>query len=68
MGETPLTMAYAWDRDDVVRLLMDRGAKDQLYELLDKVPESARPALLRAISVSEDGYMKALESLLNRPK
>ncbi|MDP3878948.1 MAG: hypothetical protein Q8Q07_01410, partial [Dehalococcoidales bacterium] len=35
----------------------------RLRALLEKVPESARPALLRAIAVSESGYERALESL-----
>ncbi|MBI4187857.1 MAG: hypothetical protein HY529_01485 [Chloroflexi bacterium] len=36
---------------------------ERLRALLDKVPPEDRPALLRAIAVSEDGYKKALESL-----
>lgn len=36
---------------------------ERLRALLDTVPESARPALLGAIAVSESGYLKALESL-----
>ncbi len=35
----------------------------RLRALLETVPESAKPALLRAIAVSEAGYEKALESL-----
>jgi len=35
----------------------------RLHALLETVPESAKPALLRAITVSETGYKKALESL-----
>ncbi len=35
----------------------------RLRALLETVPESAKPALLRAIAVSETGYKKALESL-----
>ncbi|MFC1978004.1 DUF5667 domain-containing protein [Chloroflexota bacterium] len=35
----------------------------RLRALLETVPESARPALLRAIVVSETGYKKAIESL-----
>ncbi|MFC1957815.1 DUF5667 domain-containing protein [Chloroflexota bacterium] len=35
----------------------------RLRALLETVPPSARPALLRAIAVSETGYQKALESL-----
>jgi len=38
----------------------------RLRDLLEKAPESARPALLRAISVLENGYRKAIESL-NQP-
>jgi hypothetical protein len=34
-----------------------------LLAVLDKVPESTRPALRRAIAVSEAGYQKALEAL-----
>ncbi|MFC2044806.1 DUF5667 domain-containing protein [Chloroflexota bacterium] len=40
---------------------------EQLYELVEKVPESARPALISAITVSENGYNKALESFINLP-
>ncbi len=35
----------------------------RLRALLETVPESAKPALLRAIAVSEAGYEKALKSL-----
>ncbi|MFC1958578.1 DUF5667 domain-containing protein [Chloroflexota bacterium] len=35
----------------------------RLRALLETAPESAKPALMRAISVSETGYKKALESL-----
>ncbi len=35
----------------------------RLRALLKTVPQSARPALLRAIAISETGYEKALESL-----
>ncbi|MFC1932985.1 DUF5667 domain-containing protein [Chloroflexota bacterium] len=35
----------------------------RLRALLETAPESAKPALLRAIAVSETGYKKALESL-----
>ncbi|MFC1943068.1 DUF5667 domain-containing protein [Chloroflexota bacterium] len=35
----------------------------RLRTLLEKVPPSARPALLQAIAVSENGYEKALKSL-----
>jgi hypothetical protein len=34
-----------------------------LQAALEKVPESARPALLRAIEISEDGYERAIKSL-----
>jgi hypothetical protein len=34
-----------------------------LHAVLDKVPESTRPALWRAIAVSEAGYQRALEAL-----
>ncbi len=35
----------------------------RLHALLETAPESAKPALLRAIAVSRAGYEKALESL-----
>ncbi|MFC1987337.1 DUF5667 domain-containing protein [Chloroflexota bacterium] len=35
----------------------------RLREILETAPESAKPALLRAIAISESGYKKALESL-----
>ena len=35
----------------------------RLRELLKTAPESTRPALIRAISVAEEGYAKALEAL-----
>ncbi|MFC1941048.1 DUF5667 domain-containing protein [Chloroflexota bacterium] len=35
----------------------------RLHAILETVPESAKPALLRAIAVSEAGYKKVLESL-----
>lgn len=35
----------------------------RLYELLDKVPESAREVILKAIEISERGYGVAIESL-----
>ncbi len=55
--------------DDPWYLLMQSVAEkaginiERLRALLDSVPESARPALLKAIAVSERGYLKALESL-----
>lgn len=48
-------------RATVVRYAANHPAR--LQALLETVPESARPALLRAIAVSEAGYEKALESL-----
>ncbi len=45
----------------VVRQANDNTAR--LRALLETVPESAKPALLRAIAISEAGYEKALESL-----
>ena len=36
---------------------------ERLRALLDTVPESARPALLRAIAASEEVYFRAIESL-----
>jgi len=35
----------------------------RLRDILEKVPPSARTALLKAIAISETGYEKALESL-----
>ena len=48
-------------REVVVRHATSHPAR--LRALLETVPESARPALLRAIAVSETGYEKALKSL-----
>jgi len=48
-------------RTIVVRYAASHPAR--LRALLETVPESAKPALLRAIAVSETGYEKALESL-----
>ncbi len=58
------------------RIKVDRRAKlraivvhqannhtERLRALLETVPESAKPALLRAIAISETGYEKALKSL-----
>jgi len=35
----------------------------RLRALLDVVPESVKPAIQRAIDISEQGYQKAIESL-----
>ncbi len=54
------------DRRTRLRATMGRHAANhpaRLRALLKRVPPSARPALLRAIAVSETGYEKALESL-----
>ena len=48
-------------RATVVRYAANHPAR--LQALLKTVPESTRPALLRAIAVSEAGYEKALKSL-----
>jgi len=48
-------------RETVVSHASEHSAR--LRALLKTVPESARPALLRAIAVSETGYKRALESL-----
>jgi len=49
-----------------VREMLARRAVDHsatLRAVLDKVPESAKPALNRAIAISDAGYKRALESL-----
>ncbi len=54
------------DRRARLRATVGRHAAShpaRLRALLKMVPQSARPALLRAIAVSETGYEKALESL-----
>ncbi|MFC1864729.1 DUF5667 domain-containing protein [Chloroflexota bacterium] len=54
------------DRRASLKATVERNATihtASLRALLETVPESARPALLRAIAVSETGYEKALESL-----
>ena len=48
-------------RATVVRYAVNHPAR--LRALLKTVPQSAKPALLRAITVSETGYEKALKSL-----
>ncbi len=51
---------------DRLRATVGRHARNHpasLRALLKRVPASARPALLRAIAVSETGYEKALRSL-----
>ncbi len=57
------------DRQAKLQTKVGRQASNniaRLYALLETAPESARPALLRAIAVSEAGYQKALESLEQR--
>jgi hypothetical protein len=39
----------------------------QLRDLLEKAPESAKPAILQAITISVTSYNKALEELNNQP-
>ncbi len=39
----------------------------RLHALLETAPESAKPALQRAIALSETGYKKALESFREKP-
>lgn len=54
------------DRRARLKAIVARNAvanSSRLRALLGKVPEQARPALLRAIAISESGYEKALESL-----
>ncbi len=54
------------DRRARLRAIMMRHAMNHpahLRALLKRVPESARPGLLRAIAISETGYEKALKSL-----
>jgi hypothetical protein len=49
-----------------LRMVVERYANNDtaaLNAVLDKVPEAAKPALRRAIAVSEAGYQKALEAL-----
>ncbi len=75
-AEEGLLPGQASERGKEASLKADRRAKlktkvglqssnniARLRALLDTAPESARPALLRAIAVSEAGYEKALESL-----
>ena len=45
----------------IARNAIEHSAR--LRALLEVVPESAKPALLRAIAVSESGYQRAIESL-----
>ena len=57
---------FMTDRRARLRAIMVRDATKhpaRLRALLKTVPDSARPALLRAIAVSEKGYEKALKSL-----
>ena len=73
--KAPLLPERAKDGKEV-RLKVDRRTRlratvvrhaikhpERLRALLKTVPQSAKPALLRAIAVSETGYEKALESL-----
>jgi len=48
-------------RATVVRHATNHSAR--LWAILETAPQSAKPALLRAIAVSETGYKKALEAL-----
>lgn len=75
VGETPriserasgdLEIGIKPDRRAKLKEMMGRSASNhpaRLRALLETVPPSARPALLRAIAISETGYKKALESL-----
>ncbi|MFH0768972.1 MAG: hypothetical protein V1932_05340, partial [Chloroflexota bacterium] len=54
-----------FDRRAALRMMMENHAlehSERMREVLEKVPASARPALLRAITVSEAGYSKAIGS------
>ncbi len=74
-GEAPLPPEGAWgvkesplgfDRRANLRAMVERGAlehPERMRAVLETVPSSARPALLRAIAISEAGYTKALKSL-----
>ena len=71
----PLLPERAWggrghsiriDKRAKLRVILMRHSvnhQDRLRALLQTAPPSARPALLRAIAVSEAGYEKALKSL-----
>ncbi len=55
-----------FDRRANLRAMVERGAlehPERMRAVLERVPASARPALLRAITISEAGYTKALKSL-----
>ncbi len=55
-----------FDRRAELRGIVGRSALDhpeRMRAVLETVPESAKPALLRAIAISETGYQKALKSL-----
>lgn len=57
---------FRFERRAKFRAIMVRHATNhpaRLRALLKTVPQSTRPALLRAIAVSETGYKKALKSL-----
>ena len=73
-ASVPSEKARSGGEDDLTK--MDRRAKLRatvvryavshpaaLRAVLEKAPASSKPALLRAIAVSETGYEKALESL-----
>ncbi len=57
------------DKDDRRAQLRAKIAEDafnnlaRLRELLKTAPELAKPALMKAIAVAEEGYAKALEAL-----
>ena len=54
------------DRHTRLRMTLSRHAvenPEMLREILEQVPESARPALLRAIALSDEAYKQALEAL-----
>jgi len=76
IDEAPTTREAQFKNADKAKVSVNRQAElknvvaqdaiensQQLRAVLRKVPESARPALLKAISLSESGYKKAIESL-----
>jgi hypothetical protein len=55
-----------WDDEQALRELVIQQSienTEKLMELLDKVPESVRPALLRAIAIAGNGYEQTLRNL-----
>jgi hypothetical protein len=65
-GEHLLPTAKQVTRWAQFRIALEQQAADHLadlHSLLPVIPESARPALLRAIAVAEAGYERAIEGL-----